>query len=139
MSEHHHVVRRLRKWDVTEPPTPSSGHDCKCGQPAVMVDGYYLVGSRRVRVWTCESCHSGLGPREVKPPAHIQAALDQEAEHLARLQKSYRMNVDTERGESVKYMAPTGTGKMYMPSRAESWRWGTTNLSRNSPLGRAAS
>lgn len=116
------VVRPPHYDHFTATPAPSS-HECHCGQPATFIDGYYLVNTRRVRVWVCAEHKLGFPTKQLPVPASIQVALDAEKAHLEKMRKHYTFGVEPEKSESVKFLAPTGHGEPLFHDRVVSWRW----------------
>jgi len=107
--------------------TPSTTRVCPhegCDRPAESVQGYYLVGTRRVRQWVCIK-HWNRNPQLVLPtPPSILAAEKAEQEYREEMSKKYRTNVDPERGVSVKVLASSGHGLPIPGDRVKAWRWG---------------
>lgn len=121
----------FRHFQEVPPPT---AHVCHCGAPATHINGYYLVGPRRVRVWVCEPHVTANALTVLPAPRHIQAALDAEEENRREMKKKYRWDVDREHGYSVKPFAPTGHGDAIPYDKTAGWRWGETNIAKNSPM-----
>lgn len=119
-----HRVARPKFYDHFTPIPQPSAHECHCGENAVFIDGYYLVGQRRVRVWVCAEHKLGFPTKVLPVPAHIQAALDAEEEYLEKMRRTTRYNADSEDSESVKFLAPTGHGEPIPYDRVAAWRWG---------------
>lgn len=97
-------------------------HFCKCGEVATVIEGFYLVNYRRVRVWTCLE-HMTIGRDRTVPlpvPADIQAGLDADAAFYAEMERRDKVVLFQER--SVKAMFG-GHGKPVPVGRVESWRW----------------
>lgn len=97
-----------------------SGEGCRVSAP--FVNGYYLVGRRRVRVWVCARHRDGYATKLLPTPKHIQAALDAEQEHYAKMR---RIDKATPRvpSESIQAMASSGHGPSLPFDRVAAWRW----------------
>lgn len=99
---------------------PSEG----CDRPARLVNGYYLVDRRRVRVWSCARHYLGNPLRVLPTPPSIVAALEAEKRHYENMAKRYRYDVSPDKGVSVKTLASSGHGPQIPYDRAQSFRWG---------------
>lgn len=120
-------IKRPKFYDYfTVEPQPTS-RVCEtqgCENPATHVDGYYLVGRRRVRLWTCRNHWRGNPLRVLPTPPSILHALEVEQKRQDSWTEFYKTDVDTESRVSVKSMKPSGHGKAYHPDRVANWRWG---------------
>lgn len=113
-----------------------------CEELAPVTRGYYLVDSRRVRVWSCQK-HATTPPSTVLPtPPDIRVALRKEQEHLDRVNRSMRMTPDAEGGVSVRVLVSSGHGTALPFDRVASFRWEPTPASiarrKRNKKGRAA-
>lgn len=94
---------------------------CECGKPATEVGAYYMVGTKRVRVWTCVWCFvvTDRVVQEVKPPKAVQAALDAEARYQERVRKTPFEHQE----RSVRTLANSGHGERVPYDAIANWRW----------------
>jgi hypothetical protein len=118
-------IRRPRFYDYfgIDPTTTRECSEDGCKKPAPHVNGYYLVETRRVRVWVCREHYVGSPNNLLPTPQSILEAIEADRQHYANMEKRYKVNVDPERGVSVKVMAPTGHGARVNFDRVSSWRW----------------
>jgi hypothetical protein len=100
-----------------------------CDEAAPVTRGYYLVESRRVRVWVCQE-HAISPPSTLLPtPPDIVTALRKEQEHLDQVNRSMRMTPQPDHGVSVRVLASTGHGTALPFDRVASFRWEPTPAS----------
>lgn len=94
---------------------------CECGTRATEAARYYMVGTRRVRVWICVVCFVKQGKRivEVPAPPSVQAALDAEARHQERVRKTPFEFQE----RSVRTLANSGHGERVPYDAIANWRW----------------
>lgn len=126
------ITRKVRRpllldYFIVESTTARVCSHDECDHNAPHVEGYYLVGPRRVRVWVCKDHWSGNPLLALPTPPSVIAAEEAEAEHLRKMEKKYRMDQPPEFGVSVKIMAGSGIGPVIPNDRVASWRWGMTN------------
>lgn len=114
------ILARIAYRETCTRPCPVDG----CENTAPYGVGYYLVGTRRVRVWACEDHRTGNPLTKLDPPAWVVEMERAEAEHLERMRKRYTQNVDPDKGVSVKTLAPAGHGDPIRGDRVAQWRWG---------------
>lgn len=111
---------RIREAVVPTRTCPHEG----CDKPADKINGHYFVGPRRVRVWVCSDHKVGSSIKTLPTPPDIQAALDAEEAHLNKMNRWLRVDVTSDRGVSVKTLAPAGHGNPIRGDRVKAWRWG---------------
>lgn len=120
--------KRINLFRHTMKPGVKTSRVCSrenCGREALYVTGYYLVGTRRVRQWTCLK-HWSHNPQLVLPtPAWVVAAQRAEDEHLRERERWHRHHAPPSRGVSVKMIASSGHGEPIPGDRVAAWRWGT--------------
>jgi hypothetical protein len=121
-------IKRPKFYDyfLVEPTTTRACSHEECENLGELVGGHYTYLGRRVRVWVCKS-HAVANPlQELPMPADLQAGIDADLVHVEKMKKYYRDNphIDTDRGVSVKAMAPSGHGKPIPGDPIKSWRWG---------------
>lgn len=119
-------IKRPKFYDyfTVSPVTERTCSVEECSAPAPHIQGYYLVESRRVRVWVCRSHYTGHPQLVLPTPASIVAAIKAEAEYMAAQEKRLSWNVDSERGESIKTLGASGHGLPIPGDRVKQWRWG---------------
>lgn len=123
-------ARRFRMMDHIQPlvsgthPTRRACAEDGCDNPALHVNGHYLVGERRVRVWVCKQHYLG-NPNKVLPtPPNILEGMRLEQVAITKQERKYRwLDVQPERGVSIKTLASTGHGKVIHGDRVASFRW----------------
>jgi hypothetical protein len=118
-------ITRPKFYDFFEVKPSASSHTCHCGEPATWIDGYYLVNTRRVRVWVCEQHRVGTPTTLLPTPEDILAGLRADQEYYDKMEVQHRWHPewDADYGVSVKAMAPSGHGKAIHGDRVASWRW----------------
>ena len=98
-----------------------------CGAPAFNVDGRFFLLDKLIRLWACDEHHCGDPTRTVETPEWAQRIIDTDTRRREAWRKHYTQDVEPERSESIKYLAPTGWGEpIPSPGRAHSFRWGET-------------
>lgn len=103
---------------VTDRVCPREG----CENPAVHIDGFYLVDSRRVRVWVCVEHKVGSPNIQLPVPFDVQAALDADAAYYEENRRKDKFRV--EGSVSVKAFGQGGHGDPIPHDRVKNWRWG---------------
>ncbi len=93
---------------------------CECGREATHVNGYYLVGPRRVRVWACllHAEKIGLMPT----PADVLAGMKANDDFHAEMERLYRTTLAKPQYQA--HFAGTGHGEPIPGDRVAAWRWG---------------
>lgn len=105
----------------------------KCEAPATVTRGYYLVESRRVRVWVCKA-HATTSPLTLLPtPRDIRIALREEQKHLERVDRSMRITPQPERNVSVRVLTSAGHGEPLPFDRVAAFRWEPVPASARKP------
>lgn len=117
-------IKRPKFYDhfTVKPVTTRECSHADCSRPAPFIDGFYLVDTRRVRVWVCAAHRVGSPNLQLPVPFDVQAALDADAAYYAEQRERYKYI--TERDESVRTFGRGGHGDPIPNDRVKSWRWG---------------